>query len=183
MSGNQPRIYWDTNILLAWLKDEERRIDEISELVKKLHQKEIIAVTSVLTIVEVLESTLSDKAREQLDRLSYSYDNFIFVEVNRKISRTAHDVREHFRSLFPTAPFMSTPDAVHLATAIELGCQSFYTYDGEKDENRIKDGRPALPLLPLSAEAAMKYNLQISKPPTAAVNLFTSQGVPIDGQV
>ena len=66
MSGDRPSIYWDTNIFLVWLKDEKREdpaaMQGVKEAVDSFDTGRMIIVTSVVTIVEVLENSLSQEA-------------------------------------------------------------------------------------------------------------------------
>ena len=44
---------------------------------------------------------------------------------------------------------LTTPDAIHLATAIAIGCDRFFTFDGQ--DPKEKRGRKLLPLGPTIA--------------------------------
>ena len=120
MAGDRPLYYWDTCLFLAWLKDEERRtgeMDGVRELVERSRRREVRIMTSALTLVEVLSSkipvgfdTLFANLLKRITRVS----------MDIKVAAIAHDLRDYYS--IRQAEFgnktLSTPDAIHLATAI-----------------------------------------------------------------
>jgi hypothetical protein len=98
MAGADPIYYWDTCLFLAWIKDEQRpsgEMDGVREIIARAKRREVKIVTSVLTMVEVLQSKLP----VGMDRL--------FTEMMRRVSRIgmdskvaalAHDIRDYYMS-------------------------------------------------------------------------------------
>lgn len=95
------------------------------ELVRRANAGQIDLVTSVLTLTEVLVIPIRQGARklvaEYRDVLLNS-DQIEVVALSAAIAETAARLRASYDSL-------RTPDAVHLATAIEARCGAFLTND------------------------------------------------------
>ena len=85
MSGRNS-IYWDTCIFLAWIKNEERvnpdDMQGVYELATKFDMGQVDIVTSVITITEILQTTISEEQYNNFKRL-YSKRNFLLVDVTR----------------------------------------------------------------------------------------------------
>jgi hypothetical protein len=80
-------------------------------------------------------------------------------DVNARIARIAHDIRDFYARRNDGLPTLTTPDALHLATAIAYECAAFYTLDAKNrpDKNRS--------LLSLSGGlVAGRYRLEVAKP-------------------
>ncbi len=175
MSGDRPRFYWDTCIFLAWLKNESRKnpleMQGIKEAVNNFDNGQTIVVTSVVTLVEVLQTSISSKASAKFKSFIQQRPNdFVMVDVNYKIAQLAHDIRDYYtRNLSPNEATITTPDAIHLATAIYMECPTFYTFDGLKEDNNKKKG---MPLLPLSPQVAGQYDIEITVPPPPSQHSF-----------
>ena len=61
MPGKQPLYYWDSCLFVAWIKDEQRKGDEMAgvrEVISRAKRREVTIMTSVLTTTEVLQSKL-----------------------------------------------------------------------------------------------------------------------------
>ena len=147
MAGDNPLYYWDTCLFLAWLKDEERKageMDGVREVIDRSKRREVKIMTSVLTAVEVLNA----KIPAGMDTLF----NGLMKRVNRqgmdiRVANLAHDLRNHYAA--KGGKTLSTPDAIHLGTAILYRADEFHTFDGE--------------LLPLSGDVG-GHKLIICKP-------------------
>lgn len=112
-------------------------------------------MTSVLTTTEVLQSKLP----AGMETLFLGIMKRINSKgVDSKIARLAHDLRDWYaqRSDQYEGKTLSTPDALHLATAIMYRADEFHTFDG-------KNGRNSLGLLPLSGNVG-GHGLKICKP-------------------
>lgn len=69
MSGtSQPIYYWDACVYLAWIKKEQSHgkqcIDAMSQITTDNFQLKNIMLTSVITLIEVLESRLTADEQE-----------------------------------------------------------------------------------------------------------------------
>ena len=165
MGSKQRVVYWDANIFLAWLNNEiashpKEEMDGIQEQLTLLKKGQLHLATSVITFTEILESGVPTNARETLDKL-FQRRNYHKIDVNSRITDISHEIRNYYQhqKAVDGLPTVTTPDAIHLATAIYFDCDTFHTFD-EKDDARR--GRRAL--IPLSGNVAGKYPLIIQKP-------------------
>jgi predicted nucleic acid-binding protein len=147
VAGGEPTYYWDTCLFLAWLKDEQRpngEMDGVREVIERAQRKEVKIVTSVLTKVEVL----SGKIPVGMDTLFSGLMKRIHpLSMDLKVAQVAHDLRNHYvvnRAQYG-GKILSTPDAIHLATAILYRVSEFHTFDNDGDAKHLG-------LLPLSGD-------------------------------
>ena len=154
MPGKVPVYYWDSCLFLAWLKDEERKqgeMDGVREVVDRAKRREIIIITSVLTAVEVLSS----KIPAGMDTLFKGMMKRVTqIGMDIRVAGLAHDVRNYY--VTQGGKTVSTPDAIHLATAILHRVNEFHTFDSD-------NSRGSLGLIQLSGEVAGN-KLTICKP-------------------
>jgi predicted nucleic acid-binding protein len=146
MAGADPVYYWDTCLFLAWIKDEERRtgeMDGVREIIERSRHRECKIVTSVLTQVEVLQGRMPAGIPNLFVNLMKRVTR---LGVDSKVASLAHDIREAVQVGGRT---LSTPDAIHLATAVLHRVNEFHTFD---------DG-----LLPLSGNVG-GHRLTVCKP-------------------
>ena len=140
MSGNEVKrvLYWDTCIYLAWLKGEDNgaSVNEgIKEAVDENWDGKLLIVTSTITLIEVLESSLTD---EQEVRFQQSFRKQLHVlrDVDPAVAVKARVFRGSFMA--PGSKRLAVPDAIHLATAAIYKCDEFWTLDGGgKDKRHI----------------------------------------------
>lgn len=131
--------YWDTCLFIAWIKDENRKsgeMDGVWEMVEKAKRREVRLMTSALTSVEVLACKLpvglDTLFREFMKRITR-------VNVDTKVSMLAHDIRDYYASRpqeFGNRT-VSTPDAIHLATAILYRAEEFHTFDDKGSKKSL----------------------------------------------
>jgi len=145
VAGSEPIYYWDTCLFLAWIKDEERKsgeMDGVREVIERAKRREVKLVTSVLTMVEVMEArlpvgmeTLFSGLMKRVNRLS----------MDIKCASVAHDLRNYYelKKAENDGRILSLPDAIHLATAILYRVNEFHTFDNDGDKK-------SLGLIPLS---------------------------------
>jgi len=165
MPSGKPIIYWDTCVLLAWIKDEARpnnEMDGVNDYAEKIHRNHITLITSVLTDAEILESTLDDSAKQRLEDF-FKRPNCQKCEVDSKIIPLSSKIRDYYQQqkLNDGLPTLTLPDAIHLATAIHYEANAFHTFD-ERNESRKRRA-----LIPLNGNVA-GYQLLICKPPAPA---------------
>lgn len=158
MAGTDPIYYWDTCLFLAWIKDEERpsgEMDGAREVIDRFKRREVKMVTSVLTSVEALQSKLPVGMDTLFTGLMKRVTR---IGIDSKIAALAHDIRDHYmkRAGEFDGKTLSTPDAIHLATAILYRVNEFHTFDE-------KGSRKSLGLIPLSGNVG-GHKLTICKP-------------------
>lgn len=161
MSGNEEAYYWDSCILLAWLKDETSRkpgeMDGVREYIERLKRREISIMTSVITFTEVYRAKLpvgTDSLFEDL----FKRTNVGKIGVDVRIARLARDLRDYYAA-DPAkygAKTLSGPDSIHLATAVLYRAKEFHTFDE-------RPNRTSLALIPLSGDVG-GHKLTICKP-------------------
>lgn len=158
MAGASPIYYWDTCLFLAWLKDETRKsgeMDGVREVIARHKRREVRLITSTLTRIEVLESRIpagvGNAFTDLLKRLTQ-------LGMDTKIAGLAHDLRDYYSkdTAVHGGKNLSSPDAIHLATAIHHRADEFHTFDCDGNAKNLG-------LLPLSGDVA-GHRLTICKP-------------------
>ncbi len=154
MAGKNPIYYWDTCLFLAWLKDEERKAGEMSgvlEVIERAKKRDAQIMTSVITQIEVLSAHIPIGMDSLFKGLMRRVNQ---ISVDIKISALAHDIRNHY--VKNGTKTVSTPDAIHLATAILYRADEFHTFDSEGSSR-------SLGLIPLSGNVG-GHKLIVCKP-------------------
>lgn len=116
--------YLDTNVFIAVVERYPEHDVQLHRLFGAVAIGQIPAVTSELTLLECLVKPLRDGDAAlvaEFESFLASGGGLDVVPVNRAIVRRAARIRaeQGFR----------LPDAVHVATALEAGCQTFVTND------------------------------------------------------
>ena len=134
MPTGRPLYYWDACIFIAWIKDEIRppgQMEGIAEIVKRVDKGHALIVTSVLTRIEVLESSLTHEQKGRFDAaVERRFVQPIACDI--RVARRAHEIRDFYQAKGQKLP---TPDAIHLASAIVYEAEVFYTFDGAGSNN------------------------------------------------
>jgi predicted nucleic acid-binding protein len=109
-----------------------------------------------LTTVEVLQSRLPAGIPKLLEGL---IKRIIRVGMDTKVASLAHDIRDHYMARKDefSGKTLSTPDAIHLATAILYRVDEFHTFDSGSSSSKT------LGLIPLSGNVG-GHRLIICKP-------------------
>jgi predicted nucleic acid-binding protein len=127
----------------------------VREVIERHKRREVKLITSVLTSVEVLASKLP----VGMDRLFNDFmKRLTRVAMDSKCAALAHDIRNYYaeRAKENAGKTLSTPDAIHLATAILYRVDEFHTFDNDGDSK-------SLGLIPLSGNVG-GHRLIICKP-------------------
>lgn len=160
MTGRRPNVYLDSGIYIHWSSghDEPEIVAGIDKLITACDSGSITVVASTIVQIEVLDFYQNEEVKEQF-RGFLNRDNVGVVSVNKPIAELAHEIRSYYSA---TPPTVSTPDAIHLATAIAYNCENFYTLDGTGTN---KAGRKKeLKLLLIEGKICGKYKLSITVP-------------------
>jgi predicted nucleic acid-binding protein len=131
MRGTKDSYYWDTCLFVSWLADEQRpsgEMDGVREVISRVKKRDASLVTSALTLAEVLPSKYPTGVYNLFDDL-LKRTTIRVVSVDRKIAKMAGDLRAHYEK---EGKNLTTPDAIHLATAIINGVTEFHTFDNGK---------------------------------------------------
>jgi predicted nucleic acid-binding protein len=170
MPGSNPIYYWDACLFLAWIKDEERKageMDGVREIIERHKKRDCRILTSVITSVEVLSAKIPAGVEHLFTGLMRRVTK---QGVDIKVAQMAHDLRNHYAKL--GGKMLSTPDSLHLATAILYRADEFHTFDSAGRDK-------TLGLIPLSSNVA-GHKLTICKP--EAKNFTLDLRKPTDGK-
>lgn len=140
MPADPPRLYFDANVFLAYVGNEEGRADTVQAILHDARRREIVIVTSVLSIAEVAygayerDQGLSAVGEEAIEQLWTPASPVTLVDVSQAVTRNA-------RTLIREATTQGLrgfrgADAVHLATARMFGCDVIFTYEAEARRRR-----------------------------------------------
>ena len=118
------RVYFDTNPLIYYVEGHETFFDVALPFFEMIERNEIIACTSEFTLAEVLIKPMRDNLHETVAAyqgllLDSGYFELLPANVKTFIQAAA----------IGGATGMRTPDAIHLAAALEYGCAFFITND------------------------------------------------------
>ncbi len=117
-------VYLDTNIFIYALEGYADFVDELTELFESIDAGNFRAVTSELTLAEVLVRPLMDGNRER----QIAYQHALQTNDVLEVIPVRRDVLVESASLRAVAN-LRLPDAIHAATALLAGCQTFLTND------------------------------------------------------
>ncbi len=134
------QLYLDTSIFIYSI-EQYPDFQELSDaIINAATQYEIFAVTSELALSEALVMPIrknNTALQELFEEAIQSAGGLLVVPIERQILVRAAELRA-------LQPNLKTPDAIHLATALETGCEVFLTND-----SRIKN--PDLEIVTLSS--------------------------------
>ena len=127
MRGKPKRLYWDTCVFLAWLKNEtcwpEDVLKGIEQTVEELRARSVVIVTSAITMLEILSSQMTKEQKDAFAKV-FSDPQLQLIDVDRRIAGKASAIRSYYddRQFKPdggvSGRIMGMGDAIHLATAI-----------------------------------------------------------------
>mgnify|MGYP001100985632 CR=1 FL=1 len=115
------RLYLDANIFIYAIEGEPRIFDPLQELFGFLRTKKGTAVTSELTLAEVLARARDIDRRNYLGLIVWSRV-FDLQPVSREVLLETADYRK-------AAGMPKLPDAIHAVTAIRAGCRTILSRD------------------------------------------------------
>jgi predicted nucleic acid-binding protein len=152
------RVYWDTCIFIAWLKDEKRKnleMDGVAECVENALRGETLIVTGSHTNIELMPTALPPEQKARLEKL-FKRRCLQRLPDDPKVSEIAEEIRTYYRVLADGKGVVDSFDALHLASAIHYRVDALYTFDEGK-----RGGRN---LLLMDGDVA-GHKLHICKPP------------------
>jgi predicted nucleic acid-binding protein len=133
MPDDPARVYWDSNVPISYLNEMADRLAVIEELLRKARAREIELVTSSLSIVEVAFAQTEKQGRaldpaveESIDALWEPGGPIKTVEFYDLIARGARSLIR--RGIDQGWGNLKPIDAIHLATAKQMGVAAFHTY-------------------------------------------------------
>lgn len=129
------RIYWDSNVFLSYINGVADRLPTIDAAFTEVQASKggLVIITSQIAVTEVAFSVY-EKEHKQLDanleqRLDDLWGDTNVVELVEYYSTIAREARRLMRLAIGKGWSLKPLDAIHLATAKEVQCVQFHTYD------------------------------------------------------
>ncbi|MBI1282419.1 MAG: PIN domain-containing protein [Anaerolineaceae bacterium] len=98
--------------------------DKVSAIFPRMSQGQFEILCSVITLSETLNKPIEANDQMLISAYNSLFDDtygLTLVSVNKNIARKAAELRAKYG--------LKTPDAIHMATALETHCQAFLTND------------------------------------------------------
>ncbi len=108
------RVYLDANVFIYWLEDVPGYAEKVEPVFTWLQEGRVAAVTSELSLAEVLQKPIGDSAVQRqraYEQFLQSRGKFTMAPISRAVLVRAAALRHATR--------LSLPDAIHAATALE----------------------------------------------------------------
>lgn len=122
--NNTQRLYIETAPLIYYVEVNPNYAARMDAVIAAVEDGSIEAYSSVLTLTEVLVHPLKEAnnalAQQYRDTLMHNQD-LRLVPITAGIAESAADLRARYN--------LRTPDALHVAAAIDNGCDAFLTND------------------------------------------------------
>ncbi len=118
------KIYWDSVTFLAWLQNENGRVDHCADVLQSAQEGRVKIITSAFTLAEVLKMRKQAPIpRNEQDKVTAFFKNEYIVV--RNVTRR---VAEFARGLVWDNG-IDPKDAIHVATAIDDRLTMLHTFD------------------------------------------------------
>lgn len=126
------RLYIETAPLIYYVEENPAYVARMDAIVDAIEHSSIEAVSSVITLTEVLAQPmkLGNASLEQEYRdILLNSEGFRVLPISARIAEAAAGLRARHN--------LRTPDALHIAAAVDAGCDAFLTND--KDMKRVTE--------------------------------------------
>ena len=161
MAGIKPLYYWDSCVFIAWLTEDptyEEYLPGMEEYTSQIDRNEITLVTSTIVRSEVLPDKMPGNTMDRFEQF-LKRRNVTEAALDPRVSKLSASIRSYYareKQAGNVTKIPSTPDAIHLATAVLYEVKEMHTFD---------DGGTGggLGLLGLSGNVA-GYTLKICRP-------------------
>jgi predicted nucleic acid-binding protein len=137
------RIYLDTNVFISAYETHGAPSDHAWWLLDAVESGEFLAVTSELTLAEILVRPLADGDHE----LAGHYHDIIKPDKELEVAAVARNILVEAAMLRSLTRSLKLPDAIHVATARLNSCQFIVS-----DDRRLSSA-PGLSVVPLGPHA------------------------------
>jgi predicted nucleic acid-binding protein len=118
------RLYTETAPLIYYVEENPSYVAKMDAIIEAIEDRPIEAVSSVITLTEVLTRPVklgnTRLEREYRDILLHS-GGFRLLTITARIAESAAALRARYN--------LRTPDALHVAAAIDVRCDAFLTND------------------------------------------------------
>ncbi len=122
----------DSVIFIYLLEENKQYIKKVERFFRLLQNGEIQGIFSIIGLIEILTGPKKRNDHElasQYRDIIAHFPHLSIVGINERIVELASDLRAQYS--------LSTPDAIHIATAIDFGADMFLTND--KGLKKIKE--------------------------------------------
>lgn len=119
------RVYLDANIFIYAVEGYSDLSEELTELFDSFDGGTLIAITSELTLAEVLVRPLMENDRE----VEAAYREAVQSSAVLEVVPISRDILVEAARLRSQQQKLKLPDAIHGATAGLTGCETFLTND------------------------------------------------------
>jgi predicted nucleic acid-binding protein len=130
-TARPPSVYVDANPFIYFVEGDDAVASYLKPFFELVRREPGTAVTSELTLAEVLPKARPDFRRSYLNLMVRS-DLFHLHPVTREILIDSADYRRNTaRTLADGRSIMTKlPDAIHIVTAVRSGCRAMLSADG-----------------------------------------------------
>lgn len=118
------RLGLDTSPIIYLIERDRRRLPILADIFRRIDVGEVVGITSVVTLSEVLVQpflqgnvVLCGRYRDLLLNSS----NFLTLSIDPSIAELSSRLRANHR--------LRTPDALQISAALDAGCEAFLTND------------------------------------------------------
>ncbi|MBC7814560.1 MAG: type II toxin-antitoxin system VapC family toxin, partial [Burkholderiales bacterium] len=118
------RLYIETSPFIYYVENHPIYSDKMDNIFDGINARQIEVLSSVITLSETLTKPLKtgDKVVEQAYRALFQQTHYItLLPINISVAERTADLRARYN--------LKTPDALHLAAALDSGCNAFLTND------------------------------------------------------
>lgn len=123
LEGTQ-RLYTEAAPLIYYVEEHPKYVAKMDAIIKAIEDRRIEALSSVITLTEVLTHPFklgnTRLEREYRDILPYG-GGFRLLTITARMAESAAALRARYN--------LRTPDALHVAAAIDVRCDAFLTND------------------------------------------------------
>jgi predicted nucleic acid-binding protein len=142
------KLYFDANVFIYPVEGFDDIAGRLRTLLQLLSGKLSLAVTSELTLAEVLPKADPIRRRNYLELILHS-GLFDLYPVTREVLMETADYRRTASAARPDVSMPKLPDAIHVVTAVRAGCGRMLSFDRslklpEGMRRLSRDGRPQL---------------------------------------
>lgn len=127
------KVYWDTCVIIAWVKDEHRKPGEMENLyavAQDILNNRVVMFTGSTAFGEITQSSLTSAQLEKLNGL-FSRSNTDVVNIDVPVATLTGEIKQYYRQSAKTdgKPPLCHADAEHLAAALIYSADEFHTFD------------------------------------------------------
>lgn len=118
------KIGLDTQILIYYLEDNKEYAQRVEDILLKIRQGSYHAVFSIIGLIELLTGPKQQQRFNLAADYQQTFIHFPNLEIKPvtfALVEIASDLRAKYK--------LTTPDAIHVATAIDFGADKFITND------------------------------------------------------